>query len=165
MARQWHRHAAMTGKSVVAVRGTGMRRADRPEDLLRLDRLGTGALVIGSDGRMLWCIGPERFWLKRDGCEIVTYTAIGGKAEVGESLQSATLRELREESGCEASLLPALSTVVHDLDTGVWEYCEITGMPNPAVLYSSGRTGFSVAAYWARLEGTPKPSMEIPALL
>ena len=140
----------------------------KSQDLLGAStRFGNG-VIIHYRGRLLFAVGKEAFWKTEDGALTITYTGVGGKLEQGEGFVESTHREAVEELGTEVCLLSAKTTLVYDFDAHTKYFVALHDPVNPAIVYTktlNERDTLGVCTYLATLNGEPKPSREVPALL
>ncbi len=112
--------------------------------------IGTAAIWTDALGRYIFMIGGQKY------DQSVTsrfFAAVGGQLEPGESWTDCLYREVREEVGCDATILAAASTWLVEADNAVTEI-EITDKPAPAILLEMVRTRgpkaglvYGIAAY------------------
>ena len=79
---------------------------------------GTGFIPV--DEKQWWfAVGNKKYWKKNNKEQLrISYTAIGGHVEEGETFIDATLREVNEETGVDASIQDSIESyyVEADLD-------------------------------------------------
>lgn len=88
-----------------------------------------GAVIVRGDAVLCAQRGPG-------GAQAGLWEFPGGKVEVGETAESALIREVREELGCEIAVGPEVTTTTHAYPaitvTLTTYYCELTdGDPVP----------------------------------
>lgn len=129
-------------------------------------RSGTGIIAKYND-RFVFAIGSNRFWTQEEVDLSITYTAIGGKVEEGETFVSAAIREAQEEANTEVDLIDSTKTLLWDFTT---ENCRIVRlkekMIRPVIIYKR-RSDYMwvVYVFLSSFKTEPRPSMEVPALL
>ena len=131
-------------------------------ELLEHNQKGNG-VILQWEKRFVFAIGKERFWDKTTTPWAITFTNIGGKVELGESMLDATKREVFEETGCKVELLPAPQTLYCTLEDREFIQYHLEDKCPPILIYNT--TGLSVCVYLARTVTIPIPQHEVPALL
>lgn len=90
-----HRFAPSTGASTVPAQAGWVRHAKDDEQLHIFPRTDPAVIVLVTDGSDRVLLGNNALW------EPTRYSLLAGYVEPGESLESAVVREVREESGLE----------------------------------------------------------------
>ncbi len=147
----------------------------RLADLVPAGMFAGTSLILCRSGRFLYGLRAPR----AEGRHVVAeLTGIGGRLEAEDgSVAAGALREAREEMGCDVHLLPAVETVIAR-GPGQVERVALAGGERPAaVVYRHYRTPphqpwhddnrgqGCLIVYLAELAGTPRPAMELPALV
>jgi hypothetical protein len=136
--------------------------------------VGAGAL-LPRNGRFLLGIRPPKPACSR---WILEVTAIGGALEASDgALSAGTLRECQEEIRCALRFAPCSETLVIYDETNT-EWVRILGPERPAAVvfrhyrtpprhpWHSDHQGRScLVLFRARLDGQPRPTAELPALI
>jgi len=144
-------------------------------DLIPDDIFTGTSLILRHGGRLLYGMHPPRVQETR---QIIELTGIGGKMEEhDESWTACVLREAQEEMACGVRVIPCRTTLVirgeHDV-----QQVTLTGTEHPAaVVFRRYRTPphqpwhednegeACLVVFLGELEGTPRPAMELPALI
>ncbi|MHA1975395.1 MAG: NUDIX hydrolase [Candidatus Hodarchaeales archaeon] len=134
------------------------------EELLQYKRRGNGALIRWNDF-FLFVVGNEKYWENAEGQWTITYTNTGGKVEWNESIIEATKREVLEEIGCEVNLISSKRTIVCELENPKIVFHDLNDELCPILIYNSREFKMSVCIYLGRIDTTPNPRMEVPALV
>jgi len=129
-------------------------------------RSGTGIIAKHND-RFVFAIGSNRFWMQEEVDLSITYTAIGGKVEEGETFVSAAIREAQEEANTDVDLIDSTKTLLWDFTTG---NCRIVRLKEkiirPVIIYKRrGNDMWVVYVFLASFKTEPRPNIEVPALL
>ncbi|MFC1733374.1 NUDIX domain-containing protein [candidate division KSB1 bacterium] len=132
---------------------------------LKFNSLGTGSLIGDRHSGLWWCLGPKKFWRHEHDRVIITYTAVGGKVEVGETLLQALERETKEEIGVFGTINSSPRTLFYTFDKKYSKWVDTLVKPAPAIIYDNFLNGFSVAAYWIKIPNTPKAHSEISGMI
>ena len=155
-----------------------MKTKKKIEDLIQTaDVLGTGFIPI--DEKNWWfAVGNKKYWKRQQNNELmISFTAIGGHVEKGESILDATLREIQEETGTKATIYQSDDTLfitadlqekpVFNFQIKTMERIEIEANPKPRLLYVVQREHdkLGVVVYQGRFQSEPSPQMEVPALI
>ncbi len=144
-------------------------------DLVPGDMFVGTSLILCRQGRFLYGLRSPRPEGERLLAEL---TGIGGHLEAGDgSIAAGALREAQEEMGCAVRLVPAAETLLVR-GPGRVEWLALAGGERPvAVVYRRYRTPphepwhelnqgeACLVVYLAELAGTPRPAMELPALI
>ncbi|MFQ6123800.1 MAG: NUDIX domain-containing protein [Candidatus Heimdallarchaeota archaeon] len=133
-------------------------------DLLEFDQKGNGVILLW-ERRFVFAIGKENYWNKATTPMIITFTNIGGKVELDESVIAATKREAFEEIGCEINLFPASQTLYCILKARDFTTYTLEDECPPILIYNTSKLSLSVCVYLAQTTTAPIPQHEIPALL
>lgn len=107
--------------------------------------LGTGFIPINKE-QWWFAVGNEKYWKILDQSTLyISFTAIGGHVEKGESLVEATLREVQEETGTDATLQNSNQTLfvtavlkeesIFNFQIQSIEHVEIIDQPIPYITY------------------------------
>lgn len=67
-------------------------------------------MLSQSDGRLVFAISKPAYWETRHGKLYISFEAVGGGLEAGETLVDCAKREAREEASCEIQLHSAHRT-------------------------------------------------------
>lgn len=131
-------------------------------------RYGTGIIIPFKD-KYVFAIGNEKFW-KKDGSNlIITYTAVGGNLERGESFLDSARREAKEEIGVEIELVSSPNTLIFNLDNMKRRIAKSKDRVRPVIVYNktlSSKERLYVYVYLSNpLKATPRSYMEVPSLL
>jgi 8-oxo-dGTP pyrophosphatase MutT (NUDIX family) len=133
------------------------------------------SLILHRAGWFLYGARPLRAEGSR---QVIELTGIGGGIEEeDESLTAGALREAQEEIGCDVRLLPCDETlVVRDRDRV--ERVTLKGPERPAAIvfryyrtpphqpwHQDNRGETCLVVFLAELDGSPWPTMELPALV
>ena len=140
------------------------------------DNIFTGtSLILRHGGRLLYGMRPPRMEGTR---QIIRLTGIGGgKEDYDNSWTACALREAREEMACGVHVIASSETIVvrgeHDV-----QQVTLTGTEHPAVVvfrrfrtpphqpwHEDNEGEVCVVVFLGELEGTPRPAMELPALI
>jgi 8-oxo-dGTP pyrophosphatase MutT (NUDIX family) len=130
-------------------------------------RSGTGIIAKYND-RFIFAIGNKRFWTQEKGSLTITYTAIGGKVEEGETFVSAAIREVQEESDTQVDLIDSPKTLLWDFTTRKSKIVRLEEkMTKPVIIYKRADDDaiWVVYVFLANFKTEPIPKMEVPALL
>jgi hypothetical protein len=139
--------------------------------------LGTG--FIPSNQKEWWfAVGNKKYWkTSENGQLMISFTAIGGHVERNESFIEATLREIKEETGSDATIEESEETYyiqaqlleegIFDFKIETFEKVIISDIPKPWIIYSLKRRSDSlgVVVYRGELKTNFFPSAEVPALI
>ncbi|OLS26814.1 MAG: hypothetical protein HeimC3_07060 [Candidatus Heimdallarchaeota archaeon LC_3] len=141
------------------------------------DTLGTGFLPVKEE-EWWFAVGNKKYWKENDKDDLlISFTSIGGHVEDGEGIIDATLREVKEETGNNATISSADQTFIIEaeiIEENVFnfqikskELINIEDTPNPWIIYKvktiSGLLG--VVVYQGEFDGQPYPQAEVPALI
>lgn len=138
------------------------------KDFIMKDAKYGNGLIIKWHDKLLFAIGKKDFWKKDNGRTIVTYTAVGGNLEQGESFIESSHREALEELGTDIEIISSDNTILFNFESRKKKYINLEEKIKPAIIYYKilqSQDKLSVCTYLAQLKGNPKPSMEVPALL
>ena len=131
---------------------------------------GVGLIIKYAD-RYLFAVGKESFWQQQNSQQLaITYSPVGGTREPNESFLECAYREAKEELGMNVRILKSKRSIFYDFETQKKEHINLEEeRVTPWVVYSkplANKQGLAVCVYLAQLKkGSPKPSMEIPALI
>jgi len=138
--------------------------------------LGTGFIPVNEEN-WWFAVGNEKYWKGKDNNLAISFTAIGGHVEEGESFEEATLREIQEETGVEARLYNNNETYVieavseeqeqFNFQIQSLERVEVHENPRPYIMYTAKMQNdvLGVVVYKGSFGTEPHPQMEVPALL
>ena len=141
-----------------------------------VDVLGTGFIPV-KHSEWWFAVGNKKYWKKQKNQLMISFTAIGGHVEEGESFKEATLREIQEETGTTAIIQNSHETLfvtaevqeapVFDFQIKTIELVNIVDEPRPYLLYLAQRKTdtLGVVVYKGYFQSDPIPQMEVPALL
>ena len=140
------------------------------------DDIFTGtSLILRHGGRFLYGMHPPRVEGPR---QIIRLTGIGGRMEeYDESWTACALREAQEEMACGVRVIRSRETIVvrgeHDV-----QQVTLTGTEHPAAVvfrryqtpphqpwHEDHEGEVCVVVFLGELQGTPRPAMELPALI
>lgn len=88
-----HRYAPRTGSGTVTAQAGWVRQAHDDDSVQVFPRTDPAVIVLVTDGADRVLLGNNALW------EPTRYSLLAGYVEPGESLESAVIREVREESG------------------------------------------------------------------
>ncbi len=139
--------------------------------------LGTGFLP-SNEQKWWFAVGNEKYWKGGNLKDLkISFTAIGGHVERGESIIEATLREITEETGSEAKLKDSKETLfvtaelkeeeIFDFQIQSIKEIKVLDKPAPYIIYTVKRKNdtLGVVVYKGTFATEPYPQMEVPALL
>lgn len=150
--------------------------------LMKIDELLSNATILGTgfipinENSWWFAIGNEKYWKRSSQGLQISFTAIGGHVEEGESFVEATIREIQEETGTEANLVASDQTYYvtavqeenEKFDFQIQSISPIKVKDNPApyIIYSVKIKSdvLGVIVYKGEFASDPYPQMEVPAL-
>lgn len=170
--------AIVEREAMVLSKKTNGRRgmADLKSYIAQADHVGTGLVLRQSDGRFVFAISKPAYWETRHGKLYISFEAVGGGVEAGETLIDCAKREAREEASCEIQLHSAVRTYLRTAE-GKLSVVSVDDKPTPLALYEKifphppdhpelrRPSKLLIVIYLAECLGDPRPSREIPALL
>ncbi|MCL6641954.1 MAG: NUDIX hydrolase [Candidatus Bipolaricaulota bacterium] len=144
--------------------------------IAQADYVSTGLVLLRKDGRLVFAISKPAYWETRHGKLYISFEAVGGGLEAGETLVDCARREAREEASSEIRLHSAARTYLHTAE-GELSVVSVNDKPKPLALYEKifphppdqpelrRPSRLLIVIYLAECLGDPQPSGEVPALL
>jgi len=133
-------------------------------DLLKYAQLGNG-VILKYKTRFLFTVGKKDYWKRDKGSYTITFTNTGGHVEEGESILTATRREVKEELGCEVDFQSATQTLYCNLESPKFQIYTLKDKITPILIYNSQEMKMSVCVYLGHIFSLPEPKSEVPAIL
>jgi ADP-ribose pyrophosphatase YjhB (NUDIX family) len=125
------------------------------------------SIITSTKNRFLWAISARNLWTRTGERVHLNYEGIGGGVEPTESFEDAAIRECIEETGCQPRLLISQLTFMID-DIKERPRTIVDAETHPFMIWRKkvrGQKTLLAYTYLARIEGTPQPKAEVPALL
>lgn len=144
--------------------------------LAQADHIGVGLVLRRKDGRLIFAVSKPGYWETHHGKLHISFEAVGGGREAGETLIDCARREAKEEASCEIQLHSAARTYLRTAE-GKLSVVSLDDKPTPLALYEKvfphppdqpelrRPSRLLIVIYLAECLSDPRPSREIPALL